>query len=91
MWSGVGLLLAFIAIAIAVVKSKRGIGGYYEREVYGMTRRTHAAYALISAGFAAVFLAAYLVSLPVVPLLAAYVVIFVFYVSSFARGFSDEE
>jgi hypothetical protein len=31
------------------------------------------------------------VRLPIVPLLAAYALVFVFYLSSFARGFSDEE
>jgi hypothetical protein len=93
MWDGVGLLLCGIAVAIAVVKSRRPSGGYYERDVYGMLPRTHVRYAFISAFFAALFAAQLAGVLPVpdVPLLAVYVLVFVFYVSSFVRGFSDEE
>lgn len=91
MWSGVGLALCVILIAVAALKSKRGRGSFYEREVYGMTRRTHGAYATLSAFFALAFIAAFFVRLPTVPLLAAYALIFIFYFSSFARGFSDEE
>jgi hypothetical protein len=93
MWSGVGLALCVTVIAIALVKGKRTSGSFYARDVYGMTARTHARYAIVSALFAALFIAglAHAIVLPVVPLLALYVLIFVFYVSSFARGFSDEE
>lgn len=92
MWSGVGLVLCAIVSAVALIKSKRGAGSYYEREEYGMTARTHKAYLSLSALFAAAFAAALFSSaVPTVPLLAAYALIFVFYFSSFARGFSDEE
>lgn len=93
MWSGVGLVLCAIVSAVALIKSsKRGAGSYYEREEYGMTARTHKAYLSLSALFAAAFAAALFTSaVPTVPLLAAYALIFVFYFSSFARGFSDEE
>lgn len=92
MWSGVGLVLCAIVIAVALLKSRRGNGSYYEHEVYGMTARTHRAYASLSALFAAAFAASFLVSvIPAVPLLGAYALIFIFYFSSFARGFSDEE
>ncbi|HLI95714.1 MAG TPA: hypothetical protein VKT72_06460 [Candidatus Baltobacteraceae bacterium] len=91
MWSGVGLALCVILIAVAALKSKHGRGSFYEREVYGMTRRTHRAYAILSAIFALAFIAAFFAPLPTVPLLAAYALIFIFYFSSFARGFSDEE
>lgn len=92
MWSGVGLVLCVIVIAVALVKSRRTSGSYYESEVYGMTARTHRAYASLSALFAAAFAASLFVSvIPAVPLLAAYALIFIFYFSSFARGFSDEE
>ncbi|HET9096152.1 MAG TPA: hypothetical protein VFN37_05795 [Candidatus Baltobacteraceae bacterium] len=92
MWSGVGLVLCAIVIAVAIFKSRRGSGSYYEREVYGMTARTHRAYASLSALFAAAFAAAFFTSaIPAVPLLGAYALIFIFYLSSFARGFSDEE
>lgn len=91
MWNGVGLALCAVVIVIALFKSKRA-GGYYEREVYGMTARTHRAYASLSALFAAAFAASFFWSvIPAVPLLGAYALIFIFYLSSFARGFSDEE
>ena len=87
-----GLVLCAIVIAVAFLKSRRADGSYYEREVYGMTARTHRAYAWLSALFAAVFAVAFFLSfIPVVPLLGAYALIFIFYFSSFARGFSDEE
>jgi hypothetical protein len=78
-----------VLVAFGKAKSRRG--NYYARDVYGMTLRTHAAYAAISAAFSAFFLASFFVRLPTVPLLAVYALIFVFYLSSFARGFSDEE
>ena len=92
MWSGIGLGLCAILLGVSLLKSRRASGGYYEREVYGMTRRTHRAYASLSAIFAALFVLAFFTSaIPVVPLLGAYVLVFIFYFSSFARGFSDEE
>ena len=92
MWSGAGLALCGIVIAVALMKSRRASGSYYEREVYGMTARTHRAYASLSALFAALFAASFFTGvIPVVPLLGAYALVFIFYFSSFARGFSDEE
>jgi hypothetical protein len=92
MWSFAGLVLCAIAISVAAVKSRRGTGSYYEGEVYGMTARTHRAYLSLSVLFALAFVAALFTSvIPAVPLLGAYALIFIFYLSSFARGFSDEE
>lgn len=92
MWSGAGLALCCIVFAVAALRSKRGGGSYYEREVYGMTPRTHRAYMTLSLLFAAAFAGSYFASgVPVIPLLGAYALIFIFYFSSFARGFSDEE
>lgn len=87
-----GLALCVIVIIVATVKSRRTSGSYYEREVYGMTSRSHRAYAVLSGAFALAFAAAFFLSvIPAVPLLGAYALIFIFYFSSFARGFSDEE
>lgn len=92
MWNGIGLALCCILIAFAVWKAKSGSANYYERDVYMMTLRTHSTYALVSAAFAGLFALGYFYSvMPTVPLLAAYALIFIFYFSSFARGFSDEE
>jgi hypothetical protein len=91
-WSSAGLVLCCVVITVALFKSKRGSAGFYEAEVYGMTARTHRAYVGLSAIFAGLFIAAYFASgIPVIPLLGAYALVFIFYFSSFARGFSDEE
>ena len=92
MWDGIGLALCCIQIAFALGKARGGAANYYERDVYAMTRRTHASYALASALFAVLFVLGYFsTAVPTIPLLAAYALVFIFYFSSFARGFSDEE
>jgi hypothetical protein len=92
MWNGIGLALCCMLIAFAAWKAKSGSANYYERDVYMMTLRTHSTYALVSAAFAGLFALGYFYSIvPTIPLLAAYALIFIFYFSSFARGFSDEE
>jgi uncharacterized membrane protein len=91
MWNAIGLALCCITLTTAIFKSKRASGGYYASDVYGMTPRTHRAYAQVSLMFAAAFIAAFFVpGIPAVPLLGAYALVFIFYFSSFARGFSDE-
>jgi hypothetical protein len=56
-----------------------------------MTPQSHQRYAAVSLLFAALFIAAYFVPfVPAVALLAVYVLVAIFYFSSFARGFSDE-
>lgn len=92
MWNAVGLALCCIVITVAWFKSRRTGGGFYASEVYGMTARTHRAYAGLSALFALLFIAGlFAAAVPAIPLLGAYALIFIFYFSSFARGFSDEE
>lgn len=92
MWNAVGLALCCIVIVVALAKSRRATPDYYAAEVYGMTARTHGAYASLSMLFALLFIAGFFTrAVPAVPLLGAYALIFIFYVSSFARGFSDEE
>ncbi len=92
MWSALGLGLSILVCIAATYKSKRGGGSFYANEVYGMTPKSHRAYAAVSALFAALFAVSFFVRVvPTVPLLAAYALVFLFYVSSFARGFSDEE
>ena len=91
-WSLAGLLLSLFVAAFALLKSLRPAANYYASNVYGMTRRSHRVYAAVSGVFAAVF--AYSLTtawVPAIPLLAVFALIFIFYFSSFARGFSDEE
>ncbi len=92
MWAGIGLALSCMLGFCALLKSRRAGGSYYAAEVYGLTARSHRVYAVVSAIFAAFFSVALFVrALPSVPLLGAYALVFIFYFSSFARGFSDEE
>jgi len=92
MWAIVGIVLCMLVLAVAVWKSKHGGGSYYERQIYGMSARTHRVYGGLSAVFALLFASALLSArLPVIPLLAAYALLFILYFSSFVRGFSDEE
>ena len=87
-----GLALALFVAVFALWRSKRTGKNYYETSVYGMTAATHQKYAIVSLLFFALFCAAlYVAFIPVVPFLAVYVLIAIFYFSSFARGFSDEE
>lgn len=87
-----GLVLALFVALFALWRSVRAGENYYETHVYGMTTATHRRYAAVSLLFVALFCAAsFVASLPAVPLLAIYVLIAIFYFSSFARGFSDEE
>lgn len=86
-----GLVLGLFLGIFAAVKSRRASTNYYASDVYGMTARTHVVYAAVSALFTALFaLALAGTAVPAVPLLAVFVLVFIFYFSSFARGFSDE-
>jgi hypothetical protein len=92
MWPAIGLALSLATASIAFWRSIRSRHNFYESDVYGMTPSTHRVYALVCFLFAASFAASFVVSgIPVVPILGAYAVVAVFYLASFARGFSDEE
>jgi hypothetical protein len=92
MWASLGLVLSALVAVAAAWRSARRSTNYYEVDVYGMTPASHRKYAAVSLVFAAVFVAALFTPLvPAVPLLAVYAVIAIFYLSSFVRGFSDEE
>jgi hypothetical protein len=87
-----GLVLALIVAGFAGWRSRRTSRNYYETHIYGMTPQTHVRYAAVSLLFTALFASAFFASfVPVVPLLAAYTLVAIFYFSSFARGFSDEQ
>jgi hypothetical protein len=65
---------------------------FYEHDVYGMTPASHARFACISLGFAALFaLGLGTTRMPVVPILALYTLIFILYAATFARGATGED
>jgi hypothetical protein len=92
MWSLAGLVLA-VAVAAAAWSRSRTRGGYYDRDVYAMSGRTHRAYALVSLAFAAFFAAAFALHLRAAGVggLALYAAIAAFYAASFLRGADDYE
>lgn len=92
MWAALGLILALFTAIFAYVRSRRAPSNYYEADVYGMTPRLHRRYASVSLLFAAAFAVSFFVaSIPSVPVLGGFAVLFIFYFSTFLRGFSDEE
>ncbi|MHB1549904.1 MAG: hypothetical protein ACYDG0_10180 [Vulcanimicrobiaceae bacterium] len=92
MWSYAGLLCALGTGAVAWLRSRTANGTFYERDVYGMTPRSHRRYAYASAIFALYFIAsAFRPSLPAVPALAVFAVVAILYASSFVRGATGED
>jgi hypothetical protein len=84
--------MALAIAAFAFWRSRLVSTNYYEIHVYGMTAQTHRRYALVSLLFAGLFALAFAIPfIPVVAVLAVYVLVAIFYFSSFARGFSDEQ
>jgi hypothetical protein len=92
MWAALGLVLALFTAVFAYIRSKRGSSNFYESDVYGMTSQIHIRYAVVSLLFGAAFVAAlFIPAIPAVPVLGAFAVLFIFYFSTFLRGFSDED
>jgi hypothetical protein len=91
-WAICGLAASTFLAVFAVWRSTRSGSNYYASHVYGMTPAVHRRYAAIGAVFAAFFAISFAYGwVPVVPLLGVFTLVFIFYFSSFARGFSDEE
>jgi hypothetical protein len=92
-WELAGALASVLLAAAAYLRS-RGNGGFYDAEVYGMTAATHRRYAVAGAIFAIGFFAL-AVAAPGGPatiwLFAAFVLVAVFYVTSYLRGASDDD
>ena len=91
-WSLAGILLA-VALAGAAWNRSRGSGGFYDESVYGMTGATHRRYAVAGGAFAILFAAIALTHSDaiLIPTYAAFVLLVVFYGTSFLRGFSDDD
>lgn len=86
-----GIVAASI-VAIAAWRCSRSPGGFYDREVYGMSEAAHRRYALVSLAFALYFAIACVLHLDAAGIagLALYALIAVFYAASFLQGAPDE-
>lgn len=91
LYSATGLVIAFI-VAIAAWRCSRSPGGFYDREVYGMSASAHRRYAIVSLVFAVYFAIAFVLHLDAAGIagLALYALIAVFYAASFLQGAHDE-
>jgi hypothetical protein len=89
-WAWIGIAAAAIGGLVALRNARSPARSFYAAEVYGMSRRSHTRFALLSGAFVAAFLiAAFAPIVPAVPILAVYTLLVVLYAASFARGFSD--
>lgn len=91
-WPPAGLALCVVLSLIAIARSRQPQSSFYAADVYGMSSRTHCRYAALFALGACAFVAAIFVArIPATVLLAGYVLLAVFYLASFARGFEENE
>jgi hypothetical protein len=90
-WSLVGAAIA-LGIAGAAWRRSRSLGGFYDRETYGMSGQTHRRYAVVSLVFAAYFAVAYVRGFETAGIvgLALYALVAVLYAASFLQGAPDE-
>lgn len=91
-YSIAGLVLA-LGVAAAAWRRSRSAGGFYDAQIYAMDRAAHRRYGGISLGFAAFFAMAYGMHLygAGIGALALYVLVAVFYATSFLRGAADAD
>jgi hypothetical protein len=90
MWAVIGLALAVAGMGLGLWNGRPTASNRYAAIEYGMTSRSHRRFAILSVLFALAFVGAlYAHTIPVIVVLAVYVLIFVLYATSFARGFSD--
>lgn len=91
LYSVAGIVAASI-VAIAAWRCSRSPGGFYDREVYGMSETAHRRYAAVSMAFVAYFAVTCALRLDTAGIagLALYAVIAVFYAASFLQGAPDE-
>jgi hypothetical protein len=91
-YMGIGIAAA-LGVTLIAWRSAAGTGGYYDREIYGMSAATHRRWALVSLAFAGVFIAAQLLAFPTagIAALALYALLAVFYLTSFLRGASEAD
>jgi hypothetical protein len=90
-YSLAGVALALL-VSTAAWRQSRCAGGFYDREVYGMTAATHRRYAVASLLCAAFFATTYALRLngAGIAALGPYALLAILYATSFLRGASDE-
>jgi hypothetical protein len=91
-WSLAGVAVA-LGVAAAAWHRSRSLGGFYDRQTYGMDAGAHRRYAFVSLAFAAFFTATYaggFISAGIAGL-TLYALIAIFYATSFLRGASDPD
>jgi hypothetical protein len=90
-WSITGLATC-LAIAVFAWWRSRSPAGYYDGDVYGMTPAAHRRYVAIELSLALLFATTLVARVEwlAVWLLAAAVLVGVFYLTSFFRGWSEE-
>lgn len=88
----IGSIIALLLAAAAYLRS-RGAGGFYDREVYGMTPAVHRRYGAIALAFAAAFAAdaRWFAQNATIWLYAAFVLFAVFYLTSYLRGAHEDD
>lgn len=90
MWAWIGVGVAAVGGILSLRNARTPARSFYATEVYGMSRRSHVRFALLSGAFVASFIvAAFVPVVPAVPILAVYTLLLVLYAASFARGFSE--
>ena len=91
LYSAAGIVVAS-TVAIAAWRCSHSQGGFYDREVYGMSESAHRRYAAVSFVFAIYFTITYALHLDAAGIagLALYALIAVFYAASFLQGAHDE-
>lgn len=86
-------MAASIGLAALAFSRSRSRGGFYDADVYGMTPTVHRRYAIAALVLAAVFGVILVVHAGAAALaaFAALALFAVFYLTSFLRGFSDDQ
>lgn len=88
----VGAFVSLLLAAAAYLRS-RGTGGFYDRDVYGMTEASHRRYALMALAFGVAFAIAaeWFAGIATVWLYAGFVLFAVFYLTSYLRGAHEDD
>jgi hypothetical protein len=91
-WSIAGIILSLLLAVFAFSRS-RAPGGFYDAQVYGMTPPAHRRAAMVAACFALAFVATWVLRAtgPALWIFALFVVGSVLYLTSFLRGFTEDD